>query len=53
MQVQIADGTLNEVVPRISEADLQGSRHRIALFLSTHTVYELLPESGKVWMLFH
>lgn len=53
MQVRVTDGTLTEAVPRISEADLQGSRHRISLFLSTHTVYELLPESGKVWMLFH
>lgn len=43
--VRITDG---EAVPRISEADLQGSRHRISIFLSTHTAYELLPESGKV-----
>ncbi|KAM6545204.1 hypothetical protein CsatB_025940 [Cannabis sativa] len=46
--VRITDGSLTEAVPRISEADLQGSRHRISLFLSTRTVYELLPESGKV-----
>lgn len=46
--VRITDGTLTEVVPSISEADLRGSRHRINQFLSTHTVYELLPESGKV-----
>lgn len=52
MQVRITDGTSN-VVPRISEADLQGSRHRISVFLSTHTTYELLPESGKVWMPCH
>ncbi|KAH9755107.1 Sucrose nonfermenting 4-like protein [Citrus sinensis] len=31
-----------------SEADLQLSRDRISSFLSTHTVYELLPDSGKV-----
>ncbi|PIA61554.1 hypothetical protein AQUCO_00300820v1 [Aquilegia coerulea] len=37
-----------EVVPRVSEADLEISRHRISVFLSTHTAYELLPESGKV-----
>ncbi|KAJ9131440.1 hypothetical protein P3X46_035098 [Hevea brasiliensis] len=35
-------------ISRISEADLQVSRHRISAFLSMHTVYELLPESGKV-----
>ncbi|KAL6142615.1 hypothetical protein ACLB2K_060892 [Fragaria x ananassa] len=37
-----------EVAPRISAADLEVSRDRIAVFLSTHKVYELLPESGKV-----
>ncbi|XP_068327256.1 sucrose nonfermenting 4-like protein isoform X1 [Pyrus communis] len=46
--VRITDGTLTDVVPRISEVDLQSSRHRISIFLSTHTTYELLPESGKV-----
>ncbi|KAJ7973357.1 sucrose nonfermenting 4-like protein [Quillaja saponaria] len=35
-------------IPRIPEADLEVSRHRISVFLSTHTAYELLPESGKV-----
>ncbi|KAF7805110.1 sucrose nonfermenting 4-like protein [Senna tora] len=33
---------------RMSESDLEVSRHRISVFLSTHTAYELLPESGKV-----
>ncbi|XP_068317898.1 sucrose nonfermenting 4-like protein isoform X1 [Pyrus communis] len=37
-----------ETVPRFSEADLDISRHRISMFLSRHTAYELLPESGKV-----
>ncbi|KAK9919849.1 hypothetical protein M0R45_028424 [Rubus argutus] len=37
-----------EVAPRISAADLEVSRHRISVFLSMHTAYELLPESGKV-----
>ncbi|KAE9458991.1 hypothetical protein C3L33_09096, partial [Rhododendron williamsianum] len=37
-----------EPVPRISEADINISRHRISVFLSTHTAYELLPESGKI-----
>ncbi|CAN1129760.1 Sucrose nonfermenting 4-like protein [Linum perenne] len=46
--VQVSDGTLNEVLPMISEADVQASRHRISIFMSTHTAYELLPKSGKV-----
>ncbi|KAL3538120.1 hypothetical protein ACH5RR_001486 [Cinchona calisaya] len=37
-----------EAVPSISQADIELSRHRISLFLSTHTAYELLPDSGKV-----
>ncbi|CAK9146446.1 unnamed protein product [Ilex paraguariensis] len=37
-----------EAVPRISQADIELSRHRISVFLSTHTAYELLPDSGKV-----
>ncbi|KAB1214028.1 Sucrose nonfermenting 4-like protein [Morella rubra] len=45
---RVTDGPLTEVVPSISDADVQASRQRVSLFLSTHTVYELLPESGKV-----
>ncbi|KAK2640377.1 hypothetical protein Ddye_028172 [Dipteronia dyeriana] len=37
-----------EAVMQIPEADLVVSRQRISLFLSTHTAYELLPDSGKV-----
>lgn len=37
-----------EAVPSISQADIELSRHRISNFLSTHTGYELLPESGKI-----
>ncbi|KAM0025693.1 putative CBS domain-containing protein [Helianthus debilis subsp. tardiflorus] len=37
-----------EAVPKILDADVELSRHRISVFLSTHTAYELLPESGKV-----
>ncbi|KAF9681587.1 hypothetical protein SADUNF_Sadunf05G0017100 [Salix dunnii] len=37
-----------EVIQGISAPDLEVSRHRISTFLSTHTAYELLPESGKV-----
>ncbi|XP_065852494.1 sucrose nonfermenting 4-like protein [Euphorbia lathyris] len=34
--------------PRVAQADLEVSRQRISAFLSSHTAYELLPESGKV-----
>ncbi|KAK9161506.1 hypothetical protein Syun_007847 [Stephania yunnanensis] len=37
-----------DAASKISEVDLEISRHRISGFLSTHTAYELLPESGKV-----
>ncbi|XP_021904908.1 sucrose nonfermenting 4-like protein [Carica papaya] len=46
--VRISEGTSSPLVPGISEEDLRVSRHRISLFLSTHNVYELFPESGKV-----
>ncbi|CAM8989809.1 hypothetical protein QQ045_007839 [Rhodiola kirilowii] len=46
--VQVSDGMSHEVVSRISEVDLEISRHRISQFLASNTVYELLPESGKV-----
>ncbi|GFZ14019.1 sucrose nonfermenting-like protein [Actinidia rufa] len=46
--VRVSDGTLREALPRVSEADLEVSRHCIGVFLSTHMAYELLPESGKV-----
>ena len=48
-QARLTDGTLSEVLPRISDTDVQISRQRISAFLSSHTAYELLPESGKVW----
>ncbi|CAN1161439.1 Sucrose nonfermenting 4-like protein [Linum perenne] len=38
----------SDAVSGISDTDLEVSRHRISAFLSTHTAYELLPESGKV-----
>ncbi|CAN0914223.1 Sucrose nonfermenting 4-like protein [Linum grandiflorum] len=38
----------SDVVQGITDADLEVSRSRISAFLSTHTAYELLPESGKV-----
>ncbi|TKY54130.1 Sucrose nonfermenting 4 protein [Spatholobus suberectus] len=36
---------------RISDVDIQTSHQRISAFLSMHTAYELLPESGKVVIL--
>lgn len=45
----MSGGALQEAGIRISETDMEISRHRISVFLSTHTAYELLPESGKVW----
>ena len=50
MQHRVSAVTLNQTMPRISEDDLQACRHRISVFLAAHTAYELLPESGKVWM---
>ncbi|CAJ1960850.1 unnamed protein product [Sphenostylis stenocarpa] len=37
-----------ETNPRMLVSDLEVSRHRITVFLSTHTAYDLLPESGKI-----
>ncbi|XP_052190152.1 sucrose nonfermenting 4-like protein [Diospyros lotus] len=49
--VRVSDGMLREALPRVSAADLDVSRHRIAAFLSAHRAYELLPDSGKVIVL--
>ncbi|KAL7178124.1 hypothetical protein ACSBR2_031302 [Camellia fascicularis] len=46
--VRVSSGPLHEALPRVSEAALEVSCHRITIFLSTHMAYELLPESGKV-----
>ncbi|KAI3975670.1 hypothetical protein MKX01_023096 [Papaver californicum] len=46
--VTVIDDTLQEAVPNVSSVDLEVSRRRISVFLSTYTAYELLPESGKV-----
>ncbi|KAG9132788.1 hypothetical protein Leryth_014061 [Lithospermum erythrorhizon] len=45
--VKVSDGAALEAFPRITETELQSSRLRISGFLSSHTAYELLPESGK------
>ncbi|RRT78995.1 hypothetical protein BHE74_00009332 [Ensete ventricosum] len=50
-QVAVSDGTVQDAALRISEADIKISRHRISGFLSAHTAYDLLPESGKVQIL--
>ncbi|KAL7239463.1 hypothetical protein ACSBR2_005378 [Camellia fascicularis] len=44
----LSNDNLQEAIPRISEADIEISRNRVSVFMSTHTAYELLPESGKV-----
>ncbi|XP_071730436.1 sucrose nonfermenting 4-like protein [Rutidosis leptorrhynchoides] len=49
--VRVSESTSHEPLPRISEADLEVSRQRISVFLSTHMAYELLPDSGKVFAL--
>ena len=46
--VTLLVGTFQEVIQGMSADDLEVSRHRISAFLSSHTAYELLPESGKV-----
>ncbi|GAB2290559.1 AMP-activated serine/threonine-protein kinase regulatory subunit [Dionaea muscipula] len=48
MRMGISDGISSEAAPTISATDIEVSRHRISLFLSQHTAYELLIESGKV-----
>uniref|UniRef100_A0A1J3FXM1 Sucrose nonfermenting 4-like protein n=1 Tax=Noccaea caerulescens TaxID=107243 RepID=A0A1J3FXM1_NOCCA len=45
--VRMTDSS-QETIPRMSGIDLEVSRHRISVLLSTRTAYELLPESGKV-----
>lgn len=37
-----------EGIQNISRADIDASRHRIDNFLTSHTAYEVLPDSGKV-----
>ncbi|CAM0878219.1 unnamed protein product [Alopecurus aequalis] len=46
--VPMSDGGLQDGSPRISEAFIQISRCRVAEYLNAHTVYDLLPDSGKV-----
>ncbi|XP_057866435.1 sucrose nonfermenting 4-like protein isoform X1 [Cryptomeria japonica] len=50
-RVTLSDDTLQEQVQRISQAEIEVSRRRIVDFLSSHTAYELLPDSGKVFAL--
>uniref|UniRef100_A0A1D1Z217 Sucrose nonfermenting 4-like protein n=1 Tax=Anthurium amnicola TaxID=1678845 RepID=A0A1D1Z217_9ARAE len=46
--VTVAGGDLQVVTPRTLDADIDVSRHRISVFLTTCTAYDLLPDSGKV-----
>ncbi|GMP45038.1 hypothetical protein CsSME_00013719 [Camellia sinensis var. sinensis] len=39
--VRVSGGPLHEALPRVSEADLEVSRHHITIFLSTHMVIAL------------
>ncbi|PIN09273.1 [Hydroxymethylglutaryl-CoA reductase (NADPH)] kinase [Handroanthus impetiginosus] len=42
------DPFLAEAASSASQAEIDFSRNRVSAFLSSHTAYELLPESGKV-----
>lgn len=46
--VTVSGSGTHEAAMRISQADVQTSRHLISEYLSHNTVFELLPESGKV-----
>jgi hypothetical protein len=48
-QVTVSDGNNQEGPLRVSEAAIQISRCRVIEYLSLHTGYDLLPDSGKVW----
>lgn len=49
--VTVSGGIPQGMPPRFSEADVESSRHLISAFLSAHTAYDLLPDSGKVTVL--
>jgi len=46
--VTLSDGNIQDGGPRVSEAAIQISRCRVSEYLSLHTGYDLLPDSGKV-----
>ncbi|KAK3148710.1 hypothetical protein QOZ80_3AG0207660 [Eleusine coracana subsp. coracana] len=46
--VSLSDGAVQEGHQRVSEAYIQISRCRVTEYLSLHTGYDLLPDSGKV-----
>ncbi|KAH0767973.1 hypothetical protein KY285_003844 [Solanum tuberosum] len=46
--VRVSDVALPDDASKISQSDLDISRHRISAVLSTHSAYELLPGSTKV-----
>ncbi|KAL2254132.1 UNVERIFIED_CONTAM: Sucrose nonfermenting 4-like protein, partial [Sesamum indicum] len=43
-----SDPFLPEAISSTSQAEIELSRNRVSVFLTSHTAYELLPESGKV-----
>ncbi|KAK6803560.1 hypothetical protein RDI58_001344 [Solanum bulbocastanum] len=45
--VRVSDVALPDDASRMSQSDLDISRHRISAVLSTHSAYELLPGSSK------
>ncbi|KAJ4961389.1 hypothetical protein NE237_021299 [Protea cynaroides] len=47
----LSGGTQRELVLQISESDIDVSRRRLSILLSSYTAYELLPDSGKVFVL--
>ncbi|CAL4928495.1 unnamed protein product [Urochloa decumbens] len=46
--VTLSDGNIQDSHLRVSEAAIQISRSRVIGYLSSHTGYDLLPDSGKV-----
>ncbi|XP_062213075.1 sucrose nonfermenting 4-like protein [Phragmites australis] len=46
--VSLSDGALQDGHQRVSEASIQISRCQVSEYLSLHTGYDLLPDSGKV-----
>ncbi|CAN6296981.1 unnamed protein product [Urochloa humidicola] len=46
--VTLSDGNIQDGHLRVSEAAIQISRSRVIGYLSSHTGYDLLPDSGKV-----
>lgn len=52
-QVSLPGGTRREPVLQIPDGEIYAFHRHISLLLSRYTAYELLPESGKVRVLFN